>query len=437
MIAIKPRHLALTATLPTIFIIQATLSSPSHAPCKQQLDTRPTISAIDSPHVDRVMVPLDDEILEEGSASVVVHESFAPKRFEQPVKRHKAGEFAWRWRWKKTPDFKANQSASLKDGKLELVKFHNERGTRGAERIPALERRDNDGKLVWSFLPRETANRAKSARAPVSAQVLRHGDVAYVIYHTTGLVTGCEVYAVELETGLPIWRELLEDFDRHGWYTNNVQAEIKDGVLDVHIFSDAVLSGYRLDAARGEILERRDVTMMGALTRLQADYAEGLELRRIVVADGHYLGLERPHRKQGEGVQITRRDSQDNSRWRLTMSGDVLRVFQDKDTPDILQILTYDEKAGGALVTAIDIDHGEILWANQLEGIGKNGGRLRERELHTFVGSYRGVDGELHEVLLVQGSEIREHGTEARDYSFVEALDPRTGRTHFNVQFLP
>ena len=88
-------------------------------------------------------------------------------------------------------------------------------------------------------------------------------------------------------------------------------------------------------------------------------------------------------------------------------------------------------------MTAIDIDHGEILWANQLEGIGKNGGRLRERELHTFVGSYRGVDGELHEVLLVQGSEIREHGTEARDYSFVEALDPRTGRTHFNVQFLP
>ncbi|MEC9396257.1 MAG: hypothetical protein VX475_01545, partial [Myxococcota bacterium] len=108
MIAIKPRHLALTATLPTIFIIQATLSSPSHAPCKQQLDTRTIISSIDSPSQDRVMVPLEDEILEEGSAAVVVHKAFAPKRFEQPVRHHKAGEFAWRWRWNKTPDFKTN-----------------------------------------------------------------------------------------------------------------------------------------------------------------------------------------------------------------------------------------------------------------------------------------------------------------------------------------
>lgn len=437
MIAIKPRHLALTATLPTIFIIQATLSSPSHAPCKQQLDTRTIISSIDSPSQDRVMVPLEDEILEEGSAAVVVHKAFAPKRFEQPVRHHKAGEFAWRWRWNKTPDFKTNQSATLEDGKLEVVKFHSERGTRGAEYIPALERRDASGKLLWSFLPRETARRAKVARAPISAQVLRQGDIAYVIYHTTGLVTGCEVYAVELETGLPIWRELLEDFDRHGWYTNNVQTTLEDGVLDVHIFSDAVLSGYRLDAARGGVLDQRNVTMMGSLTRLQEDFDEGLELRRIVVADGHYLGLERPHRKQGDEVQITRRDSRDNSRWRLTMAGDVLRVFQDKNTPDILQILTYDEREGGALVTAIDIDHGEILWANQLEGVARIGGDLRERELHTFVGTYRGEDGELHEVLLVQGSEIREHGTEARDYSFVEALDPRTGRTHFNVQFLP
>ena len=440
MIAIKPRHLALTATLPTIFLIQATLSPQYDSPPCPSYDTRHVISSIDSPSLDDILIDVEDEIIEEGHAGVTIHNAFNPTRFRhEDARPPKASKFAWRWRYDLTYSATHHQqnTIDLSDGKLAAVSFHDDIATRGAERVPALERRDKTGKLLWSFVPRETARQADRVGVRVQNVMHRQGDIVYMVYFPIGLATGCEVYAVELETGLPLWRTVVEPFGNSGAYTNHARAELDDGVLDVHIFSDAKLSGARLDLRDGKIIEERDVTMMGHLMKYVPDATSLPPLRRVVVADGHYLHLERPHKAQPRGVQITHRDSSENSRWKLTMSGDVLHVFDDKNTPDILQVLTYDEKAGGALVTAVDMERGEIVWVNQLEGVNGSGGKLRQRHLVPFVGKYRGANGVLHEVLLVQGSEIREHGTEARHHAFIEAIDPETGEPQFNVQFLP
>lgn len=192
--------------------------------------------------------------------------------------------------------------------------------------------------------------------------------------------------------------------------------------------------------APDEVLEEGTLELGAALPRevMALEPGEisprGRDMRGLVMVDGLMLVLDEPLEGQ-QGLRVTRR-TQAGVRWSLTMSGDVMQVFADEETPEVLHLLTYRKGDGEGLVTAVDMQRGDILWATRLDGFSRDEGIMREQRMNAFVKRMH-IEGREREVLLVHGEEVREQGLLAIAQGLTTALDPTSGEVLFVLREAP
>lgn len=447
MIAIRPHHWAIAALIPTALAGHYALTPMCTAPtCESApvaMDTPATISAIGSPVRQQPPRPIEDVILEEGGARQ------APEQAQAPAERARSGP-SWSWRWSARSLRRSDSQAPTPriivepHGQLRLMP-----APRGQVDVPTLSWHRRGGGEVWDFVPIETRKRLEALNAQLDleqgarADMLVEQGVAYLAYQPMARHhdrAGLELYAVELEHGTPVWRNLLAPFQLEAAggdvQINRVHMERRGQRLEVFVYGDGSPRRHELDVRSGRLLETEE--MSARWSQLDTELARAparpgarrveLSTKGSVSAFTYQEGL----RRQVEDVLTVERRRDGELAWRLNLAGDAIAPVELPPELTFVDLgvfiaASYEYDRGGVILTALDLETGEVRWTKRARGLGHSGPvdrnhvRLALRPMH-------GTSSGFGVVVL---------GQERGRGSYQEIFALQDGRTLSSIQFGP
>lgn len=246
-------------------------------------------------------------------------------------------------------------------------------------------------------------------------------DQAFVVAHSR-ISSGGQLIAVNLQDGKILWRQPLKGLGpvAHSPYMNEVQRYVEQGRVIIHGMESggcytevrSASDGALLDSERVDCEQVKPPAQWPLPSKAEPKATVSLHVDSKTVASLHAVG-ERFNVKRFELY------SKGATSWSARLKADHATYGILASDQDQIYVAKAHRIAAGAHVVAFDRRDGAQRWSSALFGVGPIGHSKYSNLLQTLTVTPRGV--ELYAV---------ESGC-----SYLEVLDPKTGRTLINHRY--